>query len=387
MLATYKYVFNRKNERLTRGKTALVQLRVTISRRQRYFTTGIYLERQQWSGKDNAWVVCTPLAADYNALLLEIITKIRRAEVQAAQAGRALSHEVIQSIIKADNADSFVDFMLNECGRRGDVGEGTKKHVQAVANKLRRLGITDFADLTLENIQRANAELLKESMESTVDKFHATVACYVARAVRLDMLPMDKNPYLKFTRKRPKYLNRKYLTEQELRAIEEKECSIERLQFIKDMFLFCCYTGLSYGDLQALKPSSIVPEGGRVFIKTFRKKTSEKSVILLLNKARDILQKYSGRRSGYCFPSITNQRLNAYLKEIADLAGVEKNLTFHVSRHTFATTVMLMNGASIEVTQKALGHASIATTQLYAKMVDSRVADEMGAVERKLEGK
>jgi integrase len=384
MLATYKYIFNRKHEHLKKGDTALVQLRLTIARVSKYYSTGIYLDKYQWSGADNAWVVNTGLAAEYNALLLEIITKVRKAEVQAAQSGKALSHELVQQVMRGKDAGSFVEFMEEECRKRNDIGPGTKKRVPVMVNKLKRLGIVSFSDLTLENIARANNELLKVEKDSTVDKFHAVVSCYLTRAVKLDLFPMDKNPYLKFKRRRPKYLDRKYLTEDELQKIESSALGMERLCFIRDLFIFCCYTGLSYGDLQALTAACIVEEGGAQLIKTFRKKTDEKAAIFLFEKAKEILRKYEGKRAGYCFPSITNQKANAYLKEIATLAGVSKNLTVHMARHTFATTVMLMNGASLEVTQKALGHSDIKTTQLYAKMVDSRVASEMGGVEAKL---
>jgi integrase len=387
MLATYKYVFNRKNERLKRGETALVQLRVTINRQQKYFSTGIYLEKHQWSGADNSWVVGTPVAADYNALLLEIITKLRKAEVQAAQAGQPLSHTMVHKIIKGEDTGSFVDFMLDNIEKRNDISESTKRSVRCMANKLKGFGIVKFSDLTLENIQRVNNELLKVEKESSVDRFHANISCYVTRAVRLDLFPVDKNPYLKFDRKRPKFLNRKYLTADELLAIERAAPTTERLRLAKDMFLFCCNTGLSYGDLQALKPSNIVVESGKLFIKTFREKTDEKAAILLFEKAKAVLQKYKDKRSGYCFPSFNNSTLNSWLQQLSKQCGLNKNLTIHMARHTFATTVMLANGVSLEVTQKALGHANINTTQLYAKMVDSRVANEMGEVERKMHGK
>ncbi|MDR1226729.1 MAG: hypothetical protein LBK47_07520 [Prevotellaceae bacterium] len=161
MLASYKYVFNRKDIRLRKGETALVQLRIIINRKPKYYSTGIYLEKQQWSGVDNAWVVNTGLAADYNARLLEILTKVRRAELQAAQSDQPLSHEVVQRLIKGRDTGSFVAFMEDECRKRNDIGAGTKKRVKVMAGKLTRLGIVNFSDLTLENIARANNELLR----------------------------------------------------------------------------------------------------------------------------------------------------------------------------------------------------------------------------------
>ena len=214
MLASYKFVFNLKNERLGKGKKALVQLRVTINRKSKYYTTGIHLEKLQWNGADNAWVVNTPLAADYNALLLEIITKVRKAELNAAQSGQPLSHEVVQQIIRGKDTGSFVEFMISESESRNDIAERTRGHAKLAAQKLRHFGIVNFSDLTLDNIQRAHNELLKDNECSTVDKFHDVVNCYVKRAVAKDFLPMDKNPYLKFERKKVRYGDRKYLTDE-----------------------------------------------------------------------------------------------------------------------------------------------------------------------------
>ena len=384
MLATYKFIFNRKKQRLAKGETGLVQLRVTINRTVRFFSTGIYIEKSQWAGKDKAWIVNCENAKDYNDLLNSVLIRVRSEEIKALSRGNVLSHEAVKNIIKGDSMPgSFVEFIKTESVKRNEISKGTKKHAVSLSNKLERLGIINFSDLTLENIQRANSELIRKGeKESTIDKFHATTAAYIARAIRMDLFPIDKNPYLKFKRKRPRYSDRKYLTKEELTLIEQKEFSIPRLQFVRDMFLFSCYTGLAYSDISCLRPENIVEEHGRKFIKTHRIKTDERSLVLLLTKAKDILKKYEGQHKGFCFPVVSNQKMNAYLKEIADLSGISQNLTFHMARHTFATTIMLMQGVSLEVTSKALGHSDIKTTQIYAKMVDTRVAEEMGRLEK-----
>jgi integrase len=385
MLATYKFVFNRKKQRLSKGETALVQLRITISRKVRFFSTGIYIEKNQWTGTDKAWITNCENAKDYNDFLNDVLVRVRSEEIKALQRGGALNHEVITNLIKGnDMSVSFIDFIKTDSAKRNDISEDTRKQVIYLAKKLERFGIVNFSDLTLKNIQYAHYELIKEGKkESTVHKFHATVAVYIARAIRLDLFQWDKNPYLKFKTKRPRYADRKYLTQEELIQIEQKEFSIPRLQFVRDAFIFSCYTGLAYSDLTDLLPANIVEEHGREFIKTHRIKTDERALILLLAKAKEILKKYEGQREGFCFPAVSNQKMNAYLKEIADLSGISQNLTFHMARHTFATTVMLRQGVSLEVTQKALGHSDIKTTQIYAKMVDTRVAEEMGKLDVK----
>lgn len=200
---------------------------------------------------------------------------------------------------------------------------------------------------------------------------------YVNLAIKRGHLKMEENPYLNFHVEKGKQGDRKYLNREELQAIENLELKIARLARVRDMFVFCCYTGLAFNDAERLSGEHLVTADGYTFLKINRGKTSEESIVMVLPKAMEIIEKYEGFREGRLLPMITNQRMNAYLKEIADLAGVEKNLTTHVARHTFATTISLLNGIPLEVLQKMLGHASISTTQIYAKVLDQRIASEM----------
>ena len=155
------------------------------------------------------------------------------------------------------------------------------------------------------------------------------------------------------------------------------------------MFVFSCYTGLAYIDAVNL-PSSSVRTGidGQLWIYTTREKTNTPLQIPVLPKALELIEKYKDSPrslySGTIFPLISNQKLNSYLKELADLCGIEKHLTFHLARHTFATTVTLRNGVPIETVSKLLGHKSISTTQIYAKVVENKVGEDMGLLKNKL---
>ncbi len=199
---------------------------------------------------------------------------------------------------------------------------------------------------------------------------------------------MDKNPFNAYEIRFDK-VEREFLTEKELSAIEKKEISIERLQIIRDMFVFSCYTGLAYVDAVNL-PVSSIRNGidGQLWIYTKREKTKTPVKIPVLPKALEIIERYKNNpRSAYygtIFPMISNQKLNSYLKEIADLCGINKNLTFHVFRHTFATSVTLRNGVPIETVSKLLGHKSISTTQIYAKVVENKVGEDMALLKSKL---
>ena len=173
--------------------------------------------------------------------------------------------------------------------------------------------------------------------------------------------------------------HREHLTIDELGVLVSKEMTSERLQRVKDIFVFSCFTGLAYTDVRGLKKSEVVMgNDGRLWIDTRRDKTKVAGYGPLLDIPRAILEKYADQTSHDRLLSIpANQKVNDYLKEIAAICGIDKNLTFHIARHTFATTVTLENGVALETVQKMLGHKNIRTTQVYAKMTKRRIGMEM----------
>lgn len=157
---------------------------------------------------------------------------------------------------------------------------------------------------------------------------------------------------------------------------------MERLQTVQDLFIFSCYTGLAYIDTVSLTSANIIKGiDGESWLVTQRLKTSTPVKVPLLPKAVEIIEKYRYNircnAEGSLLPKLTNQKLNSYLKEIADLCGIEKNFTFHLARHTFATTITLSNGVPIESVSKMLGHTKITTTQVYAKVIERKVGEDM----------
>lgn len=186
-------------------------------------------------------------------------------------------------------------------------------------------------------------------------------------------------------------VEREYLTKEELQIIEKKEFEIDRLQYVKDLFVFSCYTGLAYIDAMQLTPNNILMGiDGYYWINTTRQKTDNPVKVPLLPQAKEIIDKYQGHIKamikGTLFPVISNQKLNSYLKELADVCGIKKHLTFHLARHTFATTVTLSNGVPIETVSKMLGHSKITTTQIYAKVIERKVSEDMEVLRGKLSG-
>ena len=186
-----------------------------------------------------------------------------------------------------------------------------------------------------------------------------------------------------------KKVDREILTMEEITVIQEKKFSIPRLVQVKDLFIFSCYTGLAYIDVMKLTPQNIsLGIDGELWLITHRQKTEESVKVPLLPAAMEIIMKYKTHPdviySGGLLPRMSNQKLNSYLKEIADMCGITKNLTFHLARHTFATTITLTNGVPIETVSKLLGQSSIKTTQIYAKVVERKLSEDMGALKRKL---
>ena len=199
---------------------------------------------------------------------------------------------------------------------------------------------------------------------------------------------IPKDPFVRFKSSYVKK-RREFLTREELQSIEDFQSSINRLNIVKDIFLFSCYTGLSYIDITKLTMDNIGMDfDGNQWIETERQKTKTALKIPLLNQAKDILKRYQGHpktvHSKTLLPRYSNQKLNSYLKEIADFCGIKKHLTFHIARHTFATTITLTNGVPIETVSKLLGHTKLATTQIYARVVDKKVKDDMAMLNAKL---
>lgn len=218
---------------------------------------------------------------------------------------------------------------------------------------------------------------------NTTARFMSRLKTIVLFAQRSGM--MTHNPFqnYKITVKR---VDRGYLTEEELIRILEKEFTIKRLEQVRDVFIFSCFTGLAYIDVKNLNHENIRKSfDGEVWIMTKRQKTDVQSNVLLLDIPRRILQKYNGKLpNGKILPVLSNQKTNAYLKEIGDLCSINKEITFHLARHTFATTVTLAKGVPIETVSKMLGHTNIQTTQIYARITNSKISKDMGALVDKL---
>ena len=181
-------------------------------------------------------------------------------------------------------------------------------------------------------------------------------------------------------------VDRGYLTEDEIKIILKKKMVSERLEHVRDLFVFSCFCGLAYSDVANLRQENIQKSfDGNLWIITKRQKTNTDVNVPLLDIPKMILKKYKGKLpDGKILPVISNQKLNAYLKEIADICGIKKNLTTHTARHSFASVIALANNVSLPNVAKMLGHSSTRMTQHYAKVLDQTILRDMQYVERKI---
>ena len=205
----------------------------------------------------------------------------------------------------------------------------------------------------------------------------------INKAIRAGLIGVDPFNGYKISVER---VDRGFLSEEDLTKMMSKTFGSKRLEQVRDVFIFACFTGLAYIDLRNLRVDNIQKMfDGRLWIVTHRQKTNTKVTVPLLPPAIKILKKYEGQfMDGQLLPIITNQKLNCYLKEIAEICGIEKNLTFHLARHTFATTMTLGKGVPIESVSKMLGHKNIQTTQIYARITNTKISKDMDELSRNL---
>ncbi|GMN09039.1 site-specific integrase [Croceitalea sp. MTPC9] len=266
-----------------------------------------------------------------------------------------------------------------------------KKHVAAfVKQKYKR------NDIPVQEVDHKFITGLEYYLKTTRKCAHNSAIKYITNFKKIIRIAhandwIDKDPFLHWKGKL-KIVEREFLTEEEIQKIIALEFRMERLEQVRDIFIFCCFTGLAYADVKKLNRGDIsVGSDGEEWIKTKRSKTDTRSNIPILPIAKAIIEKYEDnellKEKDLVLPVLSNQKMNAYIKEIATLAGISKNLTFHLARHTFATTVTLTNGVPIESVSKMLGHTNLKTTQHYAKILDMKVSRDMAILRDKFKPK
>ena len=251
-----------------------------------------------------------------------------------------------------------------------------RRFSEFLKDKLRRrdLKLTELTYMIIHDFDLYLRTVVGQN-PNTATKTMKTFKTVVILGQKLGVLHHD--PFVNF-RFHLESVNRGFLTDEEVLQIVNRELNIPRLELVRDIFIFSCFTGLAYIDVANLTPDNIVMLGGKEWVMTKRQKTSVETNVLLLDIPKRIISKYSHQtyRDGKLFPILSNQKTNSYLKEIADICGIKKNLTFHLARHTFAT-MSLSKGVPIESVSKMLGYTNIRTTQIYARITNKKIEHDM----------
>jgi site-specific recombinase XerD len=374
---------------------ASMYLRITINGIRTEFTINRDIDMKDWNVQSRRMHGKNPRAKEFNSYLDAIEFRIYEIYRELVANGEQITADVIKA--KFHGVDTDKPRMLLEIFEEHnkqfsalvgkDFSKGSLKRFQVVVKALGEFLQWKF-QITDISIKKLNFEFINDFefyLKSVRNCSHNTVMGYVKKLKKIvrqcvakDWL--DKDPFMAY-KVTLRETHRTVLTEKELKIMTEKTL-IGRMDQIRDIFLFSCYTGLAYSDVEKLTAAEISTGiDGEKWIMTTRTKTDTATRVPLLPPSLAILAKYEGRpdllHSGRLLPVISNQRMNGYLKELADQCGIQKLLTFHCARHTFATTVTLSNGVPIETVGKMLGHKSLRTTQQYAKVLDRKVSDDM----------
>ncbi|MCY0976947.1 site-specific integrase [Chryseobacterium wangxinyae] len=401
-------LFLMKRSKISSKGLCPIHLRVTFDGKRLEITTGRFIEPDKWCIESGKVKGRSADVRETNTYLDILRSRVYSIQNELIQSGETISVEEIRNkLTGVEDNKKLLLVILNDHNLKmeqlvgNEYAKGTlvryKSCYRHLKNFLRikyNVSDIDISKVNLEFINNFEHYLRTKEENPCSNNSAVKYIKNLSKVIRICLANewLDRDPLIGYKSKYTE-VNRKFLDDAELRKIELKEFNIERMEIIRDMFVFSCYTGLSFIDVRNLTADNIgVGIDGRKWIFTARQKTKIASNIPLLEKAEKILFKYKdypmgGHRAKKLLPIPVNQKMNAYLKEVADLCGISKELTFHIARHTFATTVTLSNGVSIESVSKMLGHKSIKTTQIYAKIMDRKVSDEMDSLSNLLERK
>lgn len=368
-----------------------VKCRITFSGKRKPFSTGLFIKPEYWFNDEQ---LAKPPNEDNNYINTQmslIKNKINQAFLFLQVQQDAFDVEDIYLQYKGENVKSnktilvlfqeHNDKMEKLVGKDYVIGtlwkfRQARELLKAFLKYQFKKTDYEFADLNLkflvdyEFFLKTEKNLSQVTINKTIQRFRRIVRI----AISEDHL--DKEPFLMYKVKRSKK-EVVFLTPEELDKLEKHQFAQQRLQQVKDMFVFCCYTGLAFNEMSKLEHKHIVIGfDGHKWIKINREKTKKLVSVPILFKATIAIERYCSENAPFILPRISNQKFNSYLKEIAEVLGIEKKLTHHIARKTFATTVLLYNDVPMEIVSELLGHSKVTVTQeYYAKVVQKKVSD------------
>ncbi len=371
--------------------------RLTFQKTRKVFSTGLFVSPKDWDAKKQ--IVHQKTNVDINAQLELISSELRKAHLSLQLNNEPYNVETIYKKYKGEPTSQNIGTVLYIKGFLAkqkkligkDLELGTWKKYNYSCKQLESFIKWKFQkrDILLGELKLqflADFEFyLKTEMEQAQVTVNKTIQRFrkpIREACNEDYL--EKDPFVLF---KPGKVRKKvvFLSVEELKILEDFNFIQPRLELVKDLFVFCCYTGLAYNEMSSLKKDHIVKGfDNNEWIQMTRKKTNKLISVPLLPKAKAILDKYHDTRD-YALPKFSNQKINSYLKEIGAIVGIDKNITHHVARKTFASTVLLYNDVPMEIVSELLGHSSMKITQeYYGKVVQRKVGKEMERLKSKL---
>ncbi|MBR9916747.1 site-specific integrase [bacterium] len=391
----------RKNKKRKDGLYP-IYLRISVSGQVSEISLKKYIKLDDWDDIRQNVKGRSQMSKSLNTYLDQIKSEVVQAESELIKENRKVTSVNIKAKLKGEkNAEILLHDYFESHNKKLDklVGNGYSlstlkkyrtclKHVDDFIENKNISGNLKLTDVDLGFIKDFEYYLktkLNPCSHNSSLKYIDHLRKVILEALEENII--KENPFNfyneKYEKKDPEFLNI-----EELKSIQDKIIENERVSRVRDTFLFCCYTGLSFTDVLNLRKEDIeFDSDGEKWISIKRQKTKEPSLILLLKIPLNIIDKYNDdpeTEDGRLLPIISNQKTNAYLKEVAGICDIKKNITFHMARHTFATTVALENGVPIETVQKILGHKDARSTEHYARVTKAKIRKEMKILSSKI---
>ena len=403
MNKTFNLLFFIKKNKIRTNGTAPIYLRITIDGKAAEIAAKRYIDPKKWDNKAHKAVGNSQEAKtlnsylktleqkvyDFHYLMLKEEDFVTAESLKSKLLGTDIEQRMLIPIFQEHN--DKVEALVGQDFAPGTLEryKTSLKHTQEFLNW--KYKVSDIDITKIDHVFIMDYDFWLRSVRKCANNTAVKYIKNFKKIIRLCMANgwLSKDPFLGYKAKL-KVVERPYLTKDEIQAIYEKEFASDRLNQVRDFFIFSCFTGLAYVDVKQLSKSNInIGIDGDQWIFTRRQKTDTSTRVPLLPLARELVLKYENHpqcvNSDVLFPILSNQKMNSYLKEIASICGINKELTFHIARHTFATTVTLSNGVPIESVSKMLGHTNIKTTQHYAKILDKKVSEDMSVLRNLLQ--
>ena len=402
MKATFKVTFLLQKGKVKSDGKAPIVTRIIVNGEMAHFSTQQSVDPTRWDTKANRTYGLTQDDKTINAVLDEIKSSLFRHYYDMQAKGETISALKLKNKLCSteekpikstmDLFDKFITEYAELVKARG-YGKEALIRYKICKNRVQEFLKDEMHanDISIDAINKRlldkfylwNRKTYKIGNNTAIHFMHKFSTVY---KMAWDYGWVTGNPFHMLNLRKDR-TERAYLTIDELERLANREFTSERLERMRDIFLFCCYTGLSYIDVKTLTTDNLVRKNdGKLWIVTKRTKTEVPVNVPLLEIPLRLIKKYEPLRKGnLVFPVYSNQKSNDYLKEIAALCDIHKDVTFHVARHTFATTVTLENGVPIESVSKMLGHTNVQTTQIYARITERKINLDMDQLSKKLD--